>query len=207
DERLRLVLVELVLGRLDEERLREQRMPRAVGDDADAEAVGRVGACEGVDDVEVVVLEVGDELVAQATELRLLERLVDAPPPDPALRSGLADDELVLRRAAGVAAGVDDERPALGKPALAAEEGVRIEEGGGRLPVDAAGRVDAVLFEAVRVVEAVTAFDTGRRRHPPPFSLGPKKDRGWCAAGAHPVGVGAYRSRRRSHPRRETRSG
>jgi hypothetical protein len=32
-ERLRLVLAELVLARLDEERLREQRVPRTVGDD------------------------------------------------------------------------------------------------------------------------------------------------------------------------------
>ena len=50
-ERLDLVLGELLLGRGDEHRLREQRVVRAGGDDADADAVLGIGAGEGVHDV------------------------------------------------------------------------------------------------------------------------------------------------------------
>ena len=76
----------------------------------------RVGARERVDDVEVARREVRRDLLAQAVEALLRELLVDVAPPDAVLGAGLAHDELVLRRAARVAAGVDDERAALGEP-------------------------------------------------------------------------------------------
>src|SRR5581483_608064 len=77
------------------------------------------------------------ELRAQPLEALLLERLVHVPPPDPVLRPGLADDELVLRGTPGEAARVDDQRPAFRELPLAARERVRVEQGGRRLPVDA----------------------------------------------------------------------
>src|SRR5512133_2994257 len=77
DERLELEVRELIVGRIDEERLREERMPGAVGDHAEREAVGRVGAREGVDDVQILPLEVRDHLRAEAFELLGLEILVD----------------------------------------------------------------------------------------------------------------------------------
>jgi hypothetical protein len=106
--------------------------------------VRRVGAGERVDDVDVLVLEVRGDLLAQALEVLLRDRLVDLAPPDAVLGSGFPDDELVLRRPAGVPAGVDDERSALGEPALAAPQRVRVKQRGRRVAVDAAGRAQTV---------------------------------------------------------------
>jgi hypothetical protein len=75
------------------------------------------------------------------------ERLVDAPPRDAILRLGLLDGELVLRGAAGEPAGVDDERPRLGDPGLAAQDGVLVRDGRARVAQDRAGGGDAVLGE------------------------------------------------------------
>ena len=119
DERLRLEDAQLVLGRVDEHRPREERVVGVVRDDADGDPLLRVGAGERVDDVEVAVAEVRDDLLAQPLEVLLRDLRVDVAPPDPVLGARLADDELVLRRAAGVLAGVDGERAAFGEPALA----------------------------------------------------------------------------------------
>jgi hypothetical protein len=120
---------------------------RAVRDHADADPVRGVGAGEGVDDVEVTPVEMSDDLRAQPVEIVLLDRLVDGSPPDPVLGVRLPDDELVLRRATGEAAGVDDERAALRELPLAARERMRVEQGGRRLPVDAAVGVEPVSGE------------------------------------------------------------
>ena len=154
------MLRELLLGRLDEERLREERVPGAVGDDAHGEPVLRVGARERVHDVEIAAVEVGRDLVAQALEVLLRDLLVDVAPPDAALGAGLAHDELVLRRAARVAAGVDDERAALGEPRVALGERVLVEHRGRRLPVDAGARAQPVVVEA----EAGLGFQRGRHQ-------------------------------------------
>jgi hypothetical protein len=62
-----------------------------------------------------------------------------------------------------VLARVDDERPALGQPAVAACQRVHVQLRGGRIPVDGAARADSVLLEA-------GAAASGRGRHaPPPF--------------------------------------
>jgi len=60
-------------------------------------------------------------------------------------RAGFADVELVLGGAACMAAGVHDQRAALGEAPVAASEGVRIEERRRGLVVDAPRRPDAVL--------------------------------------------------------------
>jgi hypothetical protein len=112
--------------------------------------VRRIGARERVDDVEVLALEVRDDLAAQAVEPLFGQLAVYVPPADPPLRTRLADDELVLRRAAGVEAGVDDERPTLGEASVADEQGMRVEQGRGGTPVDASDRMDAVLVEPDR---------------------------------------------------------
>ena len=85
DESLRLVLVELVLRWFDEERLREEGVPRRIGNDAEAEATRGVCAGERVDDVDVGLVEVRDEPVAEPVEARLLDRVVDVSPADPIL--------------------------------------------------------------------------------------------------------------------------
>ena len=147
-ERLGLVGVELLVGRPDEHRLREQRVIRACGDDADADPMRRVGAGECVDDVEALLPgEVVDDLAAERLEVVLLDRAVDLAPPDPLLGARLADDELVLGRPSGEAAGVDDQRPALGEPPVAAFERVRVELGGGRVAEHVAGRRKPVSLQ------------------------------------------------------------
>ena len=72
--------------------------------------------------------------------MRLVERHVGVAPPDPLLGARLAHDELVLRRAAGELAGVDDQRPSLGEPSVTAAEGVGVELRRGRIPEHLAGR-------------------------------------------------------------------
>jgi len=89
------------------------------------------------------------DLGAKPLEAFLVDRGVDVAPPDPLLRAGLTDDELVLRRAAGVRAGVDRERPTFGDLCLAALECVRVELRGRRIRMDAALGADAVADEIV----------------------------------------------------------
>jgi hypothetical protein len=89
------------------------------------------------------------DLHAQALEVLLVDLGVDRAPPDPILGAVLANDELVLRGAAGVDARVDRKRPALGDRRLPAREGVGVELGGGRIPVDPLLRPEAVANEIV----------------------------------------------------------
>jgi hypothetical protein len=84
------------------------------------------------------------DLLAQSFEVLLRDLRVDLAPPDPVLGARLADEELVLGRAAGVQARVDGERAALGQPAVVALQRVRIELRGGRVPVDGALGLDPV---------------------------------------------------------------
>jgi hypothetical protein len=105
--------------------------------------VGLVGAREGVDHVDVLVLEVLDHLLAQPVEVLLRDRLVDRSPPDPVFGSRFLYDELVLGRTSRVAAGVDAERAPLGQPALIPLQSVRVEERGRRLVVDATFGIQA----------------------------------------------------------------
>ena len=97
----------------------------------------RIGAAERVDDVDVGLLEARDDLAAQAVEVLLRDLGVDVAPPDAVLGAGLADDELVLRRAAGEAAGVDDEAAGVGEDAFAAVERGRVELRRARVAEDA----------------------------------------------------------------------
>ena len=79
DERLRAERGQLVGGRLDEHRLREQGVVRAAGDDPDGDPVRGVGAREGVDDVQLAAVEVRDDLVPQRLETVLGQWLVHGP--------------------------------------------------------------------------------------------------------------------------------
>src|SRR5580765_7416274 len=122
DERLWHMDGDLLLRRVDEERLGEERVPRAVGDYTEREPVRRVRARKGVDDVEILVLEERGDLGAQPFEAFLVDRPVDAAPVDPVLGSRLVDDELVVRRSARVVPGVDDERSALRELSVAPQQ-------------------------------------------------------------------------------------
>ena len=187
-ERVGPEVLQLRLGRVDEERLREQGVIRAVGDDANGNPVCGIGTGERVDDVhDLLVLEERDDLVAQLLEI-LLAELVVALPPDPVLGARLTHDELVLRRAARVLAGVDDERPAFGDPAVATLDRVLVEHCGGGAPDDPAGRVEPVDGEIRtpadvhgrhRIVSFLNAVD-GKRYAPgranPPYRMPDDRD-------------------------------
>ena len=146
DERLRLEVAQLLLGRVDEHRPREERVVGVAGDDADGDPLLRISTGERVDHVEVVAAaDVRGHLLAQPLEVLLRDLGVDVPEPDPLRRARLADDELVLRRAAGVLAGVDGERPTLGEPALTPRQRIGVELRRRGVPVDGPGRLDSVL--------------------------------------------------------------
>src|SRR5688500_16185508 len=91
EERLRLEVGQLRLTRLDEERLGKKGMPRRVADDPHADAMRGVGPGEGVDDVDVALVQMREDLRAQPLEALLLDRRVDVAPPDPVLGAGFAD--------------------------------------------------------------------------------------------------------------------
>ena len=108
----------------------------------------RIGAREGIDHVQALLRgQVVDDLLPQPVEVRLVERHVRVAPPDPLLGPRLANDELVLRRAAGELSRVDDERPALGEPAVTPAKRVGVELRRGRVAEHLAGRVDLVALE------------------------------------------------------------
>ena len=103
------------LRRADEHRVHEKRVIRPRADDADLDAILRIPAGEAVETVEpLACVEVVERALAVDRERVLVERDVHRPPPDVVLRCGILDDALVLRRAAGLHAGVGDERAVLG---------------------------------------------------------------------------------------------
>ena len=117
-------------------------------DDADGEAMRWIGARERVDDVDVALAQAGRDLLAKALVVLLGDLGIHVAPPDPRLGAGLAHDELVLRRAPRVLAGVDDERAAFGKPRLSARQRVLVELRGRRMPEDVPADGDPVLRRA-----------------------------------------------------------
>jgi hypothetical protein len=127
-ERVRLEVAQLLLAGLDEEGLREERVPGRIGDDANVDAVGGIGAGERVDDVDVSLVQMLGQLLSEAFETFFGDRLVDLTPGDPVLGLRLLDEELVLGRAARVTPRVDDQGTAFREPAFLADERVRVEE-------------------------------------------------------------------------------
>src|SRR5712692_3690336 len=96
---------QVVRGRADEEVAREQAVPGELGDNADVQAVPRIGAGEHVLGVDVVARAELIHAPQQPFEARARDGLVARVPPDGTLAGGLFDEELVLGRPAGVAPG------------------------------------------------------------------------------------------------------
>ena len=76
--------------------------------------------------------------------------LLTAPQCDVLLARRLADDELVVGRAAGVLSGAGDQRPFGGQLRLRRGEGLLVEGGRAQVPVDVAGANNAQGLETVR---------------------------------------------------------
>ena len=100
----------------------EEAVPGELGDHPDVQPVGRIGAGVEVLHEELGPLDMGAHVGEQPAEVLRRHRRVVLPP-DVRHDRGLADDELVLRAAAGVPAGGDEERAADAELALAARDG------------------------------------------------------------------------------------
>src|SRR3546814_16855336 len=103
-------------------------VPGELVDDAHADAVlGLRAAIEVGDEQRVLLGDLGQEIRLQRREMRRRHRGVVVPPDRPfGLR--IADDELVPGGAAGVLAGLADQRAVLGENALAASNRLRPAE-------------------------------------------------------------------------------
>ena len=105
---------EFLLRRADQHGVHEERVIRPRADDADLDAILRVPAGEAVEAVEPLAgVEVIERALAVDLEGVRVARDVHRAPPDVVLRVGMLDDALVLGRAAGLGAGVGDERAVL----------------------------------------------------------------------------------------------
>jgi hypothetical protein len=91
----------------------EERVPGALGHDPDRHLRRGVGAGVQLLDEEPLPTGGVEHLLLEVGEVLWIERLVHRAPVDQVLGDGVADHELVLRRAARELAGVGDERPAL----------------------------------------------------------------------------------------------
>src|SRR5690606_29756049 len=118
DRHLRDEGLELFLRRTDQEIADEQRMPGVLGDDADRQLVLRIGAAAQILYEEVHVCRMLQHVLVEDLEVLRRKRLVVVPP-DVVLRQIIANDELVLRRTAGVLAGRGHQRAMSRQPGLA----------------------------------------------------------------------------------------
>ncbi len=125
----------LLGGQADEQVAGEQAVPGAFGDDADGQAVVRVGAGGGILHEDIPPLEIGGHQQVQAVELFGLEGFVDLAPPDLVVIFLAADDELVVRRATGVVTGAHDDRAFVRQNALPAGDDALHQRAGGQVPV------------------------------------------------------------------------
>ena len=124
---------EVLARRPAEQVAREDAGPGGLGVDAQAAAVRRVRADVHVLRVQLLVRDVLHEAGAEPVVVLLADLVVDLAPPDLVLAPRLADDELVLGRAAGVLAGADDERALGGDDALAVADRALVELGDGQV--------------------------------------------------------------------------
>ena len=76
---------------------------------------------------------IGQEPGAEPFVVLLADRPIDRPPPDLVLAGCLADDELVLGRATGMATGPDDQGPLGCDQAFTRPDRVLVQLGGGQV--------------------------------------------------------------------------
>lgn len=111
-------------------------MPCQFGDDADVDPVFGLRPAEQVlDEQGFLGGERGGEVGADGGELFGADRLVGLAPPDDRAGDIVVNDELVVRRPPGVAAGFDDERAVLRQQPFAAGDGELDQRGGAEVPV------------------------------------------------------------------------
>ncbi len=129
---------EFLARRADQHGVHEQGVIRPRADDADLDAVLGIPAGEAVEAIEPLArVEVVERALAVDLEGVLVERNVHRSPPDVVLGFGVLDDALVLRRAAGLRAGVGDEGAVLRDARILLEANrVLVERAGRKIVVD-----------------------------------------------------------------------
>ena len=138
----------------------EQRVPGQLGDHAHVEPVGGVGAGVKVLHEGLAALQMRDHVGAESGEgLRLHRGVVG--PPDMALGAGRADDELVLGRAAGMRAGLDQHGAAAAERALPPAERMGHEVGLHEVVVDGAEPPHPLVLETQGGVDAAVGARLG----------------------------------------------
>jgi len=143
DDVIRLERRKLVLRGADEHVAGEQGVPRLGADQADADAVGGVGAGIQVLGEQLAPLQVGLHAALEDLEVRRVQLLVAGAPPDVIGNGGVVHGELVLHGPPGVDAGLHDQRALGGQPALAPAQRVRHELHRGQVGMDRRGGVQA----------------------------------------------------------------
>jgi len=134
DREFGLEASQILERRADEQGADEQAVPGELVDDADPDAVLFLrSAVEILDEQGLLVAQCGEEIGLERRETIGVDRGVIVPP-DRAFRLGVADDELVLGRAAGMLAGLDDQRAVLGDHAFAARDRFLDQRRGAQIP-------------------------------------------------------------------------
>ena len=140
-----------VLRRRDDEEIADEEvLPRELVDEADRQAVARIGAGVEILHEQLALGEMGQDIRFEGRELLRVDRLVHVSPGHVAFARRLAHDELVVRRSARVRAGLAHDRPVGRQLSLAAADGVLVQWWGRKVPVNFTGRVQALLLESVR---------------------------------------------------------
>jgi len=105
----------------EEQMAGEQAVPGQLGDHADGHTATGIGARVNVLDEHVPVHQIGVQPVQETAEFRRAERPIVLAPPDVVFGGRFAGDERVIGRPVRVPAGVHQDGPVGGQPALAAE--------------------------------------------------------------------------------------
>ena len=121
--------------RTDQKLADEQRVPGIFGEDADLDAIGRIGAAVEVLREQLLAFAVRAEVGEHRGEV-VLRHLAVAFPPQDVMRQIVVDRVLVLRRAAGVMAGEGRQGAALDDGRFLGGNRMLVQRGLGQIPVN-----------------------------------------------------------------------
>jgi hypothetical protein len=138
DGQARLEVVAFFGRRAQQQAAGEKSVPGLLADDAHRQPIARIGAGPGVAEEQFPPLQVGQQPIVEPIEDRGLHGTVDRAPPDVVADRGRGDDETVVRRAAGAAAGVGGQGAVGCQQSLAALHGQFHQRGRGQVGVDGA---------------------------------------------------------------------
>src|SRR5581483_2606793 len=138
----------IAVRRVDEEVAREEAVPGELGDDTDRQPVARIGPDVAVQREDVLAAQILPDSSEERVEARRVDLLVVGPV-DVRLAARLPHEELVLRRAAGVLAGVGAELPVRAEDRLTAAQSLLVELGDALVAID---RPDTAEAEGAQMV-------------------------------------------------------